>query len=207
MPALRPRQALRGVPQPAAELRSLRPRLCLHRRRRWARGLHHHACGCDRRCLRVDRGSEIPAAILASRRTLVAADSCHHAVAAAFDESASDRAPIPPQGRRRPADRSRAEMTGISAHPRGLSFGVFTLLMVAVFVGLGLWQLQRRTEKHALIAALSERLAAAPGPLPSPAQWSALTPAKDEFRRVSFAATYESRPDAMVYSSGSGIRE
>ena len=87
------------------------------------------------------------------------------------------------------------------------SFGVFTLFMVALFVGLGLWQLQRRVEKHALIAALNERLAAETGPLPSPAQWSALTPAKDEFRRVSFTATYDSRPDAMVYSSGSAVRE
>ena len=50
-------------------------------------------------------------------------------------------------------------------------FGVFTLVMVTLFVGLGIWQLQRRVEKHALIAALTERLAAAPEPLPSPAQW------------------------------------
>src|SRR5713226_8057175 len=90
---------------------------------------------------------------------------------------------------------------------RGTSFGLFTLVMVALLVGLGVWQLQRRVEKHALIAALSERLAATPGPLPLPSQWSALTPARDEFRRVSFAATYESRPDAMVYSSGSSVRE
>jgi len=86
-------------------------------------------------------------------------------------------------------------------------FGVFTLVMVALFAGLGVWQLQRRVEKHALIAHLTERLAAAPGSLPSPSQWSALTPAQDEFRRVSFAATYESRPDAMVYSSGSAVRD
>jgi cytochrome oxidase assembly protein ShyY1 len=86
-------------------------------------------------------------------------------------------------------------------------FAIFTLVMVALFVGLGAWQLQRRTEKHALIAALTERLAAPSGALPSPAQWSALTPATDEFRRVSFAATYDSRPDAMVYSSGSAVRE
>jgi cytochrome oxidase assembly protein ShyY1 len=90
---------------------------------------------------------------------------------------------------------------------RGTSFGVFTLLMVALFVGLGVWQLQRRVEKHALIAALTERLAAAPGALPSPAQWSALTPERDEFRRVSFVATYQSGSDAMVYSSGSAVRE
>ena len=79
--------------------------------------------------------------------------------------------------------------------------------MVAACVGLGIWQLQRRVEKHALIAALNERLAAAPVALPLPAQWSALTPADDEFRRVSFAATYARLPDAMVYSSGSAVRD
>jgi cytochrome oxidase assembly protein ShyY1 len=86
-------------------------------------------------------------------------------------------------------------------------FGVFTLAMVALFVGLGVWQLQRRVEKHALIAALTERLAAAPGALPQPSQWIALNPASDEFRRVSFTATYRQLPDAMVYSSGSAVRE
>ena len=100
-------------------------------------------------------------------------------------------------------------MIPLAATRRGgvLGFGVFTLLMVTVFTGLGVWQLQRRVEKHALIAALTERLAATPSALPSPAQWSALNPEQDEFRRVSFTATYGSRPDAMVYSSGSAVRE
>jgi cytochrome oxidase assembly protein ShyY1 len=89
----------------------------------------------------------------------------------------------------------------------GAGFGIFTLVMVAAFVGLGLWQLQRRVEKHALIAALTERLAAAPSPLPPPAQWGAMTPAADEFRRVRFTATYAPIPDAMVYSSGSAVRD
>ena len=89
----------------------------------------------------------------------------------------------------------------------GTSFGLFTLLMVALFIGFGLWQLQRRLEKHALIAVLTERLAATPGALPSPSQWSRLTSADDEFRRVSFTATYAQAPDAMVYSSGSGVRD
>jgi surfeit locus 1 family protein len=99
-------------------------------------------------------------------------------------------------------------MTENSASPRhATGFGVFTLAMVALFLGLGMWQLQRRAEKHALIAALTERLAAAPEALPPPAQWSALNPARDEFRRVRFSAAYESGPDAMVYSSGSAVRE
>jgi cytochrome oxidase assembly protein ShyY1 len=99
-------------------------------------------------------------------------------------------------------------MIAVSGPRRGTAgFGIFTLLMVAVFVGLGVWQLQRRVEKHALIAALTERLAAAPGALPQVSQWSALNPARDEFRRVRFTATYQSAPDAMVYSSGSSVRE
>ena len=89
---------------------------------------------------------------------------------------------------------------------RRLGFSLFTLVMVALFVGLGIWQLQRRNEKHALIAALDKRLAAAPVPLPPASQWSALAADRDEFRRVSFTATFESRLDAMVYSSGSAIR-
>jgi len=67
--------------------------------------------------------------------------------------------------------------------------------------------LQRRVDKHALIAILNERLAAAPAALPAPAQWNALTPAKDEFRRVNFTASYAPVPDAMVYSAGSAVRD
>jgi len=90
---------------------------------------------------------------------------------------------------------------------RNTSFGIFTLAMVMLFIGLGVWQLQRRVAKHALIAALTERLAATPGPLPAASQWSALTPAADEFRRVRFTATYAHASDAMVYSSGSAVRD
>jgi surfeit locus 1 family protein len=99
-------------------------------------------------------------------------------------------------------------MIAIEGRRRSVAgFAVFTMLMVAVFTGLGVWQLQRRVEKHALIAALTERLAAAPQPLPPPAQWSALAPVRDEFRRVRFSATYQTHPDAMVYSSGSAVRD
>ena len=94
-----------------------------------------------------------------------------------------------------------------TAGRRCFGFGLFTLAMVAIFVGLGVWQLERRAEKHALIAALTERLAADPAPLPPTSEWSKLTPQKDEFRRVHFQATYEGRSDAMVFSSGSAVRD
>ena len=98
-------------------------------------------------------------------------------------------------------------MNEAARKPRVAGFALFTLLLTAVFVALGVWQLQRRVAKHELIAALTERLAAAPVALPPPAQWAALTPARDEFRRVSFTATYAPLPDAMVYSSGSAVRK
>ena len=54
-----------------------------------------------------------------------------------------------------------------SSRPRSSwGFAIFTLVMVVAFAGLGIWQLQRRVEKHVLIAALTERLAAAPDALP-----------------------------------------
>ena len=99
-------------------------------------------------------------------------------------------------------------MSGVLSQRRGgTSFGIFTLVIVAAFIGLGIWQLRRRVEKHTLIAALNERLAAAPEALPVPSQWGALTAARDEFRRVGFVATYAKLPDAMVYSSGSAVRD
>jgi cytochrome oxidase assembly protein ShyY1 len=98
-------------------------------------------------------------------------------------------------------------MTMRMARRRGAAgLGFLTLAMVALLIGLGIWQLQRRVEKHALIAALTDRLAAAPQALPLLSQWSILTPAHDEFRRVRFSATYAARPDAMVYSAGSALR-
>jgi cytochrome oxidase assembly protein ShyY1 len=93
-----------------------------------------------------------------------------------------------------------------AARPR-LGFSLFTLVMVAAFIGLGVWQLQRRTEKHALIAALTERLAAEPAPLPPASAWGSLTPEKDEFRRVQFSAALDPGSYARVYGNGSAVRD
>ena len=98
-------------------------------------------------------------------------------------------------------------MNETARKPRVAGFALFTLFLTAVCVVLGVWQLQRRLAKHELIAALTERLAEAPVALPPPAQWTALSPARDEFRRVSFTATYAPLPDAMVYSPGSAVRK
>src|SRR5204862_8254885 len=100
---------------------------------------------------------------------MAAADCRDHAAAAALDEVAVDRAAVSSQGGARPADRPRAEMTGLlSRRPAVAGFAIFTLLMVMAFPGPGIWQLQRRVEKPALIAFLNDRLPAAPRAPPAP---------------------------------------
>jgi cytochrome oxidase assembly protein ShyY1 len=91
---------------------------------------------------------------------------------------------------------------------RRLGFSLFTLAMVAVLLGLGFWQLQRRAEKHALIAALDERLAAEPVALPPSSRWSSLKAGADEFRRVRLTAiNLDLAAGGMVYASGSALRD
>jgi cytochrome oxidase assembly protein ShyY1 len=98
-------------------------------------------------------------------------------------------------------------MSGTQRDQSIAGFAIFTLVMVIGFTSLGVWQLQRRVAKHALIAALDERLAMAPTPLPPASAWNSLAPIREEFRRVTFTATYAKLPDAMVYSSGSAVRD
>lgn len=84
---------------------------------------------------------------------------------------------------------------------------VTTGIIVAVLLSLGAWQLQRRGEKLALIAALDERLAAQPVALPPPARWDELTPQTDEFRRVRLSGMYDTREQAHVFASPSALRK
>ena len=98
-------------------------------------------------------------------------------------------------------------MSAVAARKRGVAgLAIIAAIMVGVLASLGVWQLHRRTEKHALIDALTERLALAPVALPPSSQWSSLTPSRDEFKRVMVTATYEKKPDAMVYGAGSAVR-
>ena len=78
---------------------------------------------------------------------------------------------------------------------------------MALLLSLGTWQLERKAWKEQLIAALGERLKAAPVELPPPSEWSRLTAAGDEFRRVRVRADFRTIGDALVYTSGSALRD
>ncbi len=79
-------------------------------------------------------------------------------------------------------------------------------LAFAVLLGLGFWQLDRKTWKEGLITAMNARLAEAPEELPPPAIWPSLTPGNAEFRRVKLHADFLPVPDTYAYVAGSAVR-
>jgi surfeit locus 1 family protein len=76
----------------------------------------------------------------------------------------------------------------------------------AVLIGLGTWQVKRLAWKESLIATVTARFAAPPTQLPPPADWARLDPASDEYRRVTFSATFANDKEALVYTTGSSLR-
>ena len=70
-----------------------------------------------------------------------------------------------------------------SARTRAVLAGI-ALLIAAGFIALGIWQVERRTWKHALIEAVETRIHADPIAAPGPAQWASVTAERDAYRRV-----------------------
>ncbi|MCX7312510.1 MAG: SURF1 family cytochrome oxidase biogenesis protein [Hyphomicrobiales bacterium] len=85
--------------------------------------------------------------------------------------------------------------------------GVVMLLAVAVLLGLGTWQLERKGWKEALVATLEQRQSNAPVAMPPPDAWSAMTPDNAEFTRVRLRASFAGTGDTLVYTGGSSIRD
>ena len=82
-----------------------------------------------------------------------------------------------------------------------------TVVIVVALLSLAVWQLERRTDKLALLAKLDERLAAVPVALPSAASWRELSPARDEFRRVTLNGVIDASQQALVFASPSPLRK
>jgi cytochrome oxidase assembly protein ShyY1 len=80
------------------------------------------------------------------------------------------------------------------------------LAAFALLIALGQWQLSRKVWKENLIAAMTQRLAAAPQELPPPDQWNTLTPDNAEFRRVKLTGEYLPVRDTYAYVAGSALR-
>lgn len=69
------------------------------------------------------------------------------------------------------------------------------------FVALGVWQLERRDWKHALIERVEQRAHAAPVAPPGPDEWPQVSVARDEYRRVRIAGTWLHDAEALVQAS------
>ncbi len=85
--------------------------------------------------------------------------------------------------------------------------GIFVLSALAVLLGLGTWQLERKSWKEALIGTLTQRFENAPVDLPAADAWPGLSPAAAEFTRVRVRVDFAGAQDALVYTAGSPLRD
>ena len=89
-----------------------------------------------------------------------------------------------------------------NAGPRSLGsrvvFAVFACLGVAILVGLGIWQLERRIWKLDLIARVDRRVDAVPAPAPGPASWPRINAAADAYRHVAAKGHFLDVPPALA---------
>lgn len=82
--------------------------------------------------------------------------------------------------------------------PRRAAFAAAALAMAALLAALGVWQLERREWKHALVAAVDARIHAAPVSAPPPADWSRITAARDAYRRVTATGRFRHDRETLV---------
>jgi surfeit locus 1 family protein len=73
---------------------------------------------------------------------------------------------------------------------------IATLIALAILIGLGTWQLQRRTEKHLMLAQIASRQNAAPAPL------EILLPTGDyaAFRKATATGHFDNARESYVFS-------
>jgi surfeit locus 1 family protein len=77
-------------------------------------------------------------------------------------------------------------------------FVLFSLLGIAVFAALGVWQIERRAWKLALIDRVEHRVHAAPVPAPGPSQWPSVNRDSDEYRVVSVTGRFDNNRETLV---------
>lgn len=77
---------------------------------------------------------------------------------------------------------------------------VLGLVFFVLFVGLGIWQVERLQWKLDLIARVDARIHAAPVPAPGKADWARVNQADDEYRRVTLNGTYLNDKEVLVHA-------
>src|SRR4051812_35574006 len=92
------------------------------------------------------------------------------------------------------------------AGPRKRLVAAATLILCTLlFVALGLWQVERRSEKLALISAVDRRVHSAPVAAPGPGDWPRVTAKRDAYRPVRARGIFLHDRETLVQAvSGSG---
>lgn len=80
-------------------------------------------------------------------------------------------------------------------------FIVLMLVLMAAFIGLGIWQVQRLAEKEALIAAVQERLGQPPKPPPPVEEWDELDPETVNFLPLELTGTFAHDQAVRIFTS------
>ena len=84
-----------------------------------------------------------------------------------------------------------------------LYIALFCAVWVVIFFALGVWQVQRRHWKLALIEQVNARVQASPQDLPAPSVWAALAPGPDAYRRLRFSGRWDAH--TVWVRSGSSL--
>ncbi len=73
------------------------------------------------------------------------------------------------------------------------------MLVLAILIGLGTWQLRRLAWKEGVLRTIAERTTAPPQPLPPESDWDALKPEDYAYRRVTLAGSFEHDKEVHVF--------
>ncbi|HLG79677.1 MAG TPA: SURF1 family protein [Bradyrhizobium sp.] len=89
-------------------------------------------------------------------------------------------------------------MRAAPARPLSPWLGLLALCGIAGLIALGVWQIERRTWKLALIDRVERRIHAAPQAVPAPASWPGINAADDEYRRVTVTGRFLHDRETLV---------
>ncbi|WP_454883288.1 SURF1 family protein [Sphingomonas oryzagri] len=78
------------------------------------------------------------------------------------------------------------------------SLVALSLIATLTFSALGIWQVQRRAWKLALIASVDERVHAPPVPPPEPIRWATVNAREDAYRHVTVHGRFLAGRDTLV---------
>jgi surfeit locus 1 family protein len=94
-------------------------------------------------------------------------------------------------------EESEAREPARAARPR-LWLTVLSLTIFAVLIALGVWQVERRAWKLALIDRVEQRIHAPAQPAPSAASWPTISTANDEYRHVTVSGRFLHDRETLV---------